>query len=227
MKPTSSYAVMSNRIEAVDSLDMFPTPPWATRALVKHMHGWLRGGNRMPFHRFQIEVQLPQHRVMERIRSLGCDQPSVRQWFGEMRKRKLREWFCEQRKPRDSALPPFIGRADADSFRMHRRIRGRNPALPLIRGHVLPIPTGTQINVTMFMSPPVVVILTFWVGLSGAIAIVGLWQIAIVREGYIAMLATSAFMLFFVALQCGEFFLEASKAKRILTDAFSDSKITP
>jgi hypothetical protein len=35
----TSYAVMAQRIEAKDSLDDFPTPPWATRALVEHVLG--------------------------------------------------------------------------------------------------------------------------------------------------------------------------------------------
>lgn len=35
MKPAGSYAVMAQRTEAPDSLDFFPTPPWATRALVE------------------------------------------------------------------------------------------------------------------------------------------------------------------------------------------------
>ncbi len=33
----TSHAVMSQRVEASDSLDDFPTPPWATRALVEHV----------------------------------------------------------------------------------------------------------------------------------------------------------------------------------------------
>ena len=32
----TSHAVMSQRVEAKDSLDDFPTPPWATRALVEY-----------------------------------------------------------------------------------------------------------------------------------------------------------------------------------------------
>lgn len=32
-----SHAVMAQRIEAADSPDDFPTPPWATRALMKHI----------------------------------------------------------------------------------------------------------------------------------------------------------------------------------------------
>lgn len=33
----TSHAVMSQRTEAIDSLDDFPTPPWATRALFEHV----------------------------------------------------------------------------------------------------------------------------------------------------------------------------------------------
>src|SRR5215475_14443806 len=32
-----SHAVMAQRVEAADSLDDFPTPPWATRALLEHV----------------------------------------------------------------------------------------------------------------------------------------------------------------------------------------------
>ncbi len=34
-----SHAVMAQRTEAKDSLDDFPTPPWATRALIEHVVG--------------------------------------------------------------------------------------------------------------------------------------------------------------------------------------------
>lgn len=33
----TSHAVMAQRVEARDSLDFFPTPPWATRALCEHL----------------------------------------------------------------------------------------------------------------------------------------------------------------------------------------------
>lgn len=35
----TSHAVMAQRVEARDSLDDFPTPPWATRALIEHVIG--------------------------------------------------------------------------------------------------------------------------------------------------------------------------------------------
>lgn len=35
----TSHAVMAQRLEAADSPDDFPTPPWATRALIEHVIG--------------------------------------------------------------------------------------------------------------------------------------------------------------------------------------------
>jgi hypothetical protein len=35
--PKGSTSVMARRVEPPDSLDMFPTPPWATRALIEHV----------------------------------------------------------------------------------------------------------------------------------------------------------------------------------------------
>lgn len=35
----TSHAVMAQRVEAADSPDDFPTPPWATRALIEHVIG--------------------------------------------------------------------------------------------------------------------------------------------------------------------------------------------
>ena len=37
MAQNTSHAVMAQRAEPADSLDDFPTPPWATRALVEHV----------------------------------------------------------------------------------------------------------------------------------------------------------------------------------------------
>ena len=38
-RQNTSHAVMAQRTEAADSLDDFPTPPWATRALLEHVIG--------------------------------------------------------------------------------------------------------------------------------------------------------------------------------------------
>lgn len=39
MAQNTTHAVMSQRTEHRDSLDNFPTPPWATRALIEHVIG--------------------------------------------------------------------------------------------------------------------------------------------------------------------------------------------
>jgi len=39
MGQNTSHAVMAQRVEGKDSLDDFPTPPWATRALIEHVIG--------------------------------------------------------------------------------------------------------------------------------------------------------------------------------------------
>lgn len=38
MAQNTSHAVMAQRVEAHDSLDFFPTPPWATRALCRFLN---------------------------------------------------------------------------------------------------------------------------------------------------------------------------------------------
>lgn len=40
MTQNTSHAVMAQRVEAHDSLDDFPTPPWATRALLERESDW-------------------------------------------------------------------------------------------------------------------------------------------------------------------------------------------
>lgn len=44
MQNTSS-AVMSQRVEPPDSLDFYPTPPWATRALCERLNSWGYAGS--------------------------------------------------------------------------------------------------------------------------------------------------------------------------------------
>jgi hypothetical protein len=39
MEPKDNYAVTAKRLSPTDGLDDFPTPPWATRALIEHVIG--------------------------------------------------------------------------------------------------------------------------------------------------------------------------------------------
>lgn len=64
----TSHAVMSQRVEPNDSPDDFPTPPWATRALIEHVIG------------------------SERVRGLSCLEPAC--GAGHMAK-PLKEYFFD------------------------------------------------------------------------------------------------------------------------------------
>lgn len=71
MFKNTSYAVMAQRIDSKESLDDFPTPPWATRALVEHVLG-----NKQP------------------LATMSCLEPAC--GVGHMAK-VLREYFAEVR----------------------------------------------------------------------------------------------------------------------------------
>jgi len=70
MPQNTSSAVMQQRHEADDSLDFFPTPPWATRALMEHVLVPLVG--------------------RDRLKDLGCWEPAA--GAGDMA-RPLSEYF--------------------------------------------------------------------------------------------------------------------------------------
>ena len=66
-----SHAVMAQRTEADDSLDDFPTPPWATRALMTHVIG-----DRGPFHKLSC---------FEPACGVGHMAKPLKEYFGEVR----------------------------------------------------------------------------------------------------------------------------------------------
>ena len=72
MSQNTSHAVMSQRKEANDSLDFFPTPPWATRALCE----WLQGEVRDSIH--DMTVWEPACGQGDMARPLG-------EYFGQVR----------------------------------------------------------------------------------------------------------------------------------------------
>jgi hypothetical protein len=168
------------------------------------------GGNRMPFYRFQIEVPMSQQRVMERIRSLVREKQSFRQWFRELRN------------PQNSTspLPPFIGSANEDSFRISnlRPGKAKSGFLPQIHGYVLPTPTGTQINVTMSLHPADAVFTIFWLVVWGSLGIAAIWT---AHYGIAAAIFLFGGGFIYMGVSGGAFV-----ARRMLTDVFSESKIT-
>lgn len=66
----TSHAVMAQRAEAKDSLDDFPTPPWATRALIEHV--------------IEQEVGVAEMTALEPACGRGYMSQAMREYFAEV-----------------------------------------------------------------------------------------------------------------------------------------------
>lgn len=113
---------------------------------------------------------------------------------------------------------PFVGRTEGASFTILRRIYYRNSFRPQIRGAVSDAPGGSQVDLTMSVSPVVVLFLLVWFAMAGGIASIalremlpsaGAWRVLLIPAAGIAILALG-FVLFF---------FEARKARRLLQEA--------
>jgi len=151
--------------------------------------------NSMPLYWFHIDTTEQPQIVAERIRPLVGEDPG---WW----KYLWRSWW--------RVGPPFIGSVGDNSFRLRRDIHYRNSFLPLIRGHIFPVGTGTRINVTMHLHPVVGLFILFLLAAAAHGAAWGLFAFA-------------------GALTAAGFFPEALKAQRLLTDALlkTDAKVPP
>lgn len=88
MQNTSS-AVMQQRSEPHDSLDDFPTQPWATRALIKHVI--------FPnMDVFAPEVELRKSSVWEPACNRGHMAKPLREFFGSVRTGDIHDYECGQ-----------------------------------------------------------------------------------------------------------------------------------
>jgi len=155
----------------------------------------------MALYRFQLRSDLSTQAVLERLQTLAREQPG----FGQ----SLKESFGW----REGDSPPFIGRVEGNSFKLYRDIRYRNSFLPRIRGHVSAYRDGTNIDVTMYLHPVVLVFMLFWLGGVGASAVAMLGH----GKGTQAFIPLGMFV-FGVALILGGFYPEAFKARRILEE---------
>ena len=74
----TSHAVMAQRAEAKDSLDDFPTPPWATRALVEHV--------------LPSKVELKRQNCLEPACGAGHMSKVLAEYFGEVRSSDIHDY---------------------------------------------------------------------------------------------------------------------------------------
>jgi hypothetical protein len=113
---------------------------------------------------------------------------------------------------------PFVGRIEGSSFRILRRIYHRNSYRPQIRGSVTDVPGGSLVDLTMSLSPVVVVFLLIWFAMAGGFASIALRQI-IPSAGAWHVLVILAAGIAILAIGFALFFFEALKARRLLQAA--------
>jgi hypothetical protein len=113
---------------------------------------------------------------------------------------------------------PFVGRIEGCSFRLLRRIYHRNSFRPQIRGSVSNAPGGADVDLTMSISPGVVIFLLVWFGLVGGLASIAL-RALIPSAGAWRVLIMLAAGVAIVAIGFALFFFEARKALRLLQQA--------
>ena len=76
-KQNTSHAVMAQRFEAKDSLDDFPTPAWATRALLEKVI---------------LDKNFPHHSVWEPACGEGHMAKVLKEYFGRLDASHLPVW---------------------------------------------------------------------------------------------------------------------------------------
>jgi hypothetical protein len=156
----------------------------------------------VPFYRFEIDVDAPPPVVVERLRSIVRDKPTFMESLRQI-------WPFG-----NPAGAPFIGCVQEESFKIRRDIRYRNSFLPMIWGRVTPNGVGARVYVTMFIHPLVALFMIFWLGM------VGYGALSIPSA---SSLIPGGMFIFGVALTVGAFIPEAIKAKRLISDAVTNS----
>ena len=111
----------------------------------------------MPIYWFQLDVGELPPMVVQRVQSLVGPEPKL----------STRELFLGRRSEERAEDPVFVGSVRELSFSIRRYIRYRNSFLPMIRGRLTPIETGTRVSVTMFIHPAVAVFMAFWLTFVG------------------------------------------------------------
>ena len=113
--------------------------------------------------------------------------------------------------------PPFVGRADGNSFRLRRIIPDRNDFLPVIIGRVTPLPRGSRIDLTLRVRLPVAIVMTVCLAAAMFGSAAGVWQW--VQTGQPRGLFALFLFVLGVTVTAAGFIPEARKAIRLLEDA--------
>ena len=156
----------------------------------------------MAFYRFHIDSPLPPDAVRERVEAMTARPVGFLA--------SLRAAFSR----RAPESPPFIGTIGRHSFRIWRDIRYRNSFLPVVRGEILAIASGSRLQVTMTLHWLVTLFMLVWFGGVGLALVAGR---AGTEGGFLAV--PLGMLLFGVALVSAAFIPEAVRARRLLEQA--------
>ncbi len=161
----------------------------------------------MPFYSFQLSVPAQPEVVAERIRRVVSPAPN---FWGTL----TTSW----KRPQASSSP-FLGSVENLTFRIRRNIQYRNSFLPMIRGKINPTPTGSRVNVFMYMHPFSLAFMLVWFGFLVLIeSRVADMNIA---RSYVPI----GMAIFGLALSLGGFFFEALKVMPLLSEAVFNTEI--
>src|SRR5580704_17222184 len=162
----------------------------------------------MPYYSFHLSVPAQAEVVAERIRSIVSPAPTFWGTLGS-------SW----RRPQ-GAVSPFLGSVENLSFKIRRNIQYRNSFLPIIRGKIVPTPTGSRVDVFMYMHPFSVVFMMVWFG------IILFFESKFVDVNIARSFLPIGMAVFGLALSVGGFYFEALKVMPLLSEAIFNSAIT-
>lgn len=161
----------------------------------------------MPFYSFQLSVPAPPDVVAERIRRVVSPTPNL---WGTL----ASSW----KRPQASSSP-FLGSVENLTFRIRRNIQYRNSFLPMIRGKINPMPTGSRVNVFMYMHPFSLAFMLVWFGFLVLI------ESRVADMNIARSFVPIGMAVFGLALSLGGFFFEALKVMPLLSEAVFNTEI--
>src|ERR1700722_1009431 len=163
----------------------------------------------MPFYSFHLSVPAPPDVVAERIRQVVSPAPAS--WAS----------LTPARKFSNSHGTPFLGAVDQLSFLIRRNIQYRNSFLPMIRGKIVPTPTGSRVDGFMYVRPFSLVLMAISLGF------LAYRESRLFNANPSLSFFPMAMILVAVALavSLGKFYYEALKVMPLFSEAVFNSSI--
>jgi len=159
------------------------------------------------YSRYTLDTQLSVSQVLDRLAGLIRSRHSA--WEA------MEAGFSWER-----TSVPFVGTIAGDRFMIRRVIRHRNDFRPLISGHVVPLASGSRIDVVLRLTAPVAVVMAVWLAMAFAAAAAGVSHS--IRTSDARGLLALAFPLFGCVLVAVGSISEKRKAIKLLTEALAD-----